>query len=88
MAAGLSRTIPALPVRDVEAAVVHYCDRLGFSMLHVSDGFAVLQRDEARLHLWQAGDTSWPTRADLRERPRRLGRRVVPRRYRELSDRD
>ena len=56
--AGLGRTIPALPVRDLTAAVAHYCDRLGFTALHVDEGFAVLQRDEARVHLWQAGDTS------------------------------
>jgi catechol 2,3-dioxygenase-like lactoylglutathione lyase family enzyme len=67
--AGLGRTIPALPVRDLTAAVAHFCDRLGFIALHVDEGFAVLQRDEARVHLWQAGDTSWSARPDLRERP-------------------
>jgi catechol 2,3-dioxygenase-like lactoylglutathione lyase family enzyme len=71
--AGLGRTIPALPVRDLTAAVAHYCDRLGFTALHVDEGFAVLQRDEARVHLWQAGDTSWSARQDLRERPVRSG---------------
>jgi catechol 2,3-dioxygenase-like lactoylglutathione lyase family enzyme len=67
--AGLSRTIPALPVRDIGSAVAHYRDRLGFTPLHVDDGFAVLQRDDARVHLWHAGDDSWSTRDDLRERP-------------------
>jgi uncharacterized glyoxalase superfamily protein PhnB len=67
--AGLGRTIPALPVRDVTTAVAHYRDRFGFTALHVDDGFAVLQRDEARVHLWQAGDASWSARLDLRERP-------------------
>jgi catechol 2,3-dioxygenase-like lactoylglutathione lyase family enzyme len=67
--AGLGRTIPALPVRDIAAAVAHFRDRLGFTSIHVDDGFAVLQRDEARVHLWRAADASWATREDLRERP-------------------
>jgi uncharacterized glyoxalase superfamily protein PhnB len=67
--AGLGRTIPALPVRDVTNAVEHYRDRFGFTALHVDEGFAVLERDEARVHLWQAGDESWSARDDLRERP-------------------
>ncbi len=67
--AGLGRTIPALPVRDVTKAVEHYRDRFGFTALHVDEGFAVLERDEARVHLWQAGDESWSARDDLRERP-------------------
>jgi catechol 2,3-dioxygenase-like lactoylglutathione lyase family enzyme len=67
--AGLARAIPALPVRDVGTAVGHYRDRLGFTPVHVEDGFAVLQRDDARVHLWQAADRSWSGREDLRERP-------------------
>lgn len=67
--AGLGRTIPALPVRDVGAAADYYRDRLGFSALHVDSDFAVLQRDDARVHLWQAADPSWSRREDLRERP-------------------
>jgi hypothetical protein len=31
-AAGLGRTIPALPVRDVPAAVTHVLERFGFSV--------------------------------------------------------
>jgi catechol 2,3-dioxygenase-like lactoylglutathione lyase family enzyme len=67
--AALGRTIPALPVRDIATAVAHFQDRLGFIPLHVDDGFAVLERDDARLHLWQAADRSWSAREDLRERP-------------------
>ena len=67
--AGLGRTIPALPVRDIATAVTHFQDRLGFTPLHVDDGFAVLERDDARLHLWHASDRSWSAREDLRERP-------------------
>ena len=57
--AGLGRTIPALPARDVAAAVEFYGERLGFGVLHHDDGFAVLRRDEAVLHLWQADDERW-----------------------------
>jgi hypothetical protein len=67
--AGLGRTIPALPVRSITTAVEHFRDRLGFAPLHVDDGFAVVQRDDARIHLWEAADPTWSRREDLRERP-------------------
>ncbi len=61
----LSRTIPALPARDVAAAVAFYVDRLGFEAVHHDGGFAVIRRDEAALHLWEAGDESWTARDGL-----------------------
>jgi catechol 2,3-dioxygenase-like lactoylglutathione lyase family enzyme len=64
----LSQTIPALPVRDAAAAIDFYRDRLGFDVLHHDGGFAVLRRDEAVLHLWEASDESWRKGVDL-ERP-------------------
>jgi RimJ/RimL family protein N-acetyltransferase/catechol 2,3-dioxygenase-like lactoylglutathione lyase family enzyme len=71
--AGLGRTIPALPVRSVTAAVAFYRERLGFAPAHEEPGFAVLRRDDATLHLWQAGDDEWRARPDLAERPVRSG---------------
>ena len=71
--AGLHRTIPALPVRDVPAAVAHYRDRLGFDANHVDESFAVLVRDDAVIHLWAASDDGWRSRPDLAERPIRSG---------------
>lgn len=68
----MSQTIPALPVRDVPAAVAFYRDRLGFTVVHHDDGFAVLARDDAVLHLWQAGDESWRERESF-DRPIRSG---------------
>lgn len=68
----LSQTIPALPVRDAAAAVDFYRDRLGFDILHHDGGFAVMCRDEAVLHLWEASDESWRER-DSREEPVRSG---------------
>jgi catechol 2,3-dioxygenase-like lactoylglutathione lyase family enzyme len=61
----MNQTIPALPVRDAAAAVDFYRDRLGFEVLHHDGGFAVLGRDEAVLHLWEASDASWRERDSL-----------------------
>jgi catechol 2,3-dioxygenase-like lactoylglutathione lyase family enzyme len=58
----MSKTIPAMPVRDVAAGVGFYRDRLGFESLHHDGGFAVLRRDEAVVHLWEASDESWRER--------------------------
>jgi catechol 2,3-dioxygenase-like lactoylglutathione lyase family enzyme len=65
----LSQTIPAMPVRDAAAASEFYRDRLGFEVLHQDEGFAVLGRDDAQVHVWQAGDESWRERVALRETP-------------------
>jgi catechol 2,3-dioxygenase-like lactoylglutathione lyase family enzyme len=67
------QTIPALPVRDVARSVVFYRDRLGFDVPHHDGGFAVLVRDEAVLHLWQADDERWRDRESLGDRPVRSG---------------
>jgi catechol 2,3-dioxygenase-like lactoylglutathione lyase family enzyme len=58
----LSQTIPALPVRNAAAAVEFYRGKLGFEVLHHDGGFAVLCRDEAVLHLWEASDETWRQR--------------------------
>lgn len=63
----LSQTIPALPVRDAAAAVAFYRDRLGFGVLHHDGGFAVVARDEAVVHLWEASDESWREREPAQE---------------------
>ena len=67
--AGMHRTIPALPVRDVSAAAAFYEERLGFAVRHRDAGFAVLARDEAVLHLWEAGDEGWRSRGDFAQKP-------------------
>jgi catechol 2,3-dioxygenase-like lactoylglutathione lyase family enzyme len=58
----MSQTIPAMPVRDAAAAVDFYRERLGFKVLHHDGGFAVMGRDEAVVHLWEASDESWRER--------------------------
>jgi catechol 2,3-dioxygenase-like lactoylglutathione lyase family enzyme len=55
----LAQTIPALPVRDASRAVEFYRDKLGFDVVHHDGGFAVLKRDGAEVHLWEASDESW-----------------------------
>jgi catechol 2,3-dioxygenase-like lactoylglutathione lyase family enzyme len=64
----LDQTIPAMPVRDADAAVAFYRDRLGFEALHHDAGFAVMRRDDAVVHLWEANDESW-RRRDLADEP-------------------
>nr|MBA2427307.1 VOC family protein [Actinomycetota bacterium] len=52
----------AMPVRNAAAAVAFYRDRFGFEVQHEDGGFAVMRRDEAVLHLWEASDESWRER--------------------------
>ena len=72
MSAALLQAIPAIPVQDAAAAVAFYRDRLGFEVLHHDSGFAVLARDEAVVHLWEAGDESWRERDSI-DKPIRSG---------------
>jgi catechol 2,3-dioxygenase-like lactoylglutathione lyase family enzyme len=72
VSATLSRTIPALPVHDAAAAARFYRDRIGFEIRHHDDGFAVVARDDAVVHLWQSDDESWRERP-LLERPVQSG---------------
>jgi len=68
MGVTLTQTIPALPVRDAARAVDFYRDKLGFDVVHHDGGFAVLKRDDAEVHLWEASDETWRERA-AGERP-------------------
>src|SRR3954453_6662397 len=67
--AGLTRTIPALPVRDVGTAAAHYRDRFGFDARYEAADLAVLVRDDAVLHVWVASDEEWRSRGDLTGQP-------------------
>jgi catechol 2,3-dioxygenase-like lactoylglutathione lyase family enzyme len=57
-----------MPVHVMSAAVAFYRDRLGFEVLHHEGGFAVMGRDEAVVHLWEASDETW-RRRDSGESP-------------------
>jgi catechol 2,3-dioxygenase-like lactoylglutathione lyase family enzyme len=65
--------VPALPVQDIAVAAAFYGERLGFSVRHADDDFAILQRDAAELHLWAASDQSWKERVNLAGEPVRSG---------------
>jgi len=56
----LLSAIPALPVRDIATATTFYAERFGFTLIHADTGFAVLVRDDVRLHLWAANDPLTP----------------------------
>ncbi len=60
----LLRTIPALPVQSIAQSVAFYRDKLGFTVGHVEDTFAILQRDDAEIHLWAACDENWRHRSN------------------------
>ena len=62
MAVTLTETIPALPARDMAAAVDFYRERFGFDVVHHDGGFAIVRRDGATIHLWEASDEEWRRR--------------------------
>ena len=53
------KSIPALPVRHIPQSIDFYTSRLGFSVPHFDDGFAIVTRDEVEIHLWAASDEKW-----------------------------
>jgi hypothetical protein len=55
------------------SAVAHYRDRFGFDAPHVEDGFALLRRDDAEIHLWAASDEEWRKRDDFVAQPMSSG---------------
>lgn len=58
-AAGMLGAIPVLPVRDPEAAVRFYAERMDFAIGHLEAGYAIVQTDRIQIHLWGATDESW-----------------------------
>lgn len=60
--------MPALPVASLSASVDHYVRAFGFAVRHQDAGFAIVVRDDAELHLWEAGDVGWRDRADPADR--------------------
>lgn len=56
----LLSAIPALPVSNIETATSFYRNRLGFDVIHADAGFAVVARDQVRVHLWAANDPNMP----------------------------
>lgn len=59
----MKKTIPALPVVNIDKGVRFYEDKLGFTGEHQDDGFAILTRDDVEIHLWAACDHHWKFRS-------------------------
>jgi catechol 2,3-dioxygenase-like lactoylglutathione lyase family enzyme len=51
--ARLLRVAPEIPVRDLAEAVHYYQSKLGFVLVSGLPGYAILERDEVALHLFQ-----------------------------------
>lgn len=47
-----TRTIPGLPVVDIEEVTRFYEDKLGFDIGYPDDTFAIAIRDGVELHPW------------------------------------
>jgi catechol 2,3-dioxygenase-like lactoylglutathione lyase family enzyme len=58
----LKTAIPYLPVKDIKKAIQFYQAKLGFRCTYKEINFAILVRDEVKLHLWLAHDRSWKVR--------------------------
>ncbi|MBI1342461.1 MAG: bleomycin resistance family protein [Terrimonas sp.] len=61
----MKKTIPALPVQDIRQSMEFYTARLGFTVRHHDEGFAIVVRDEVEIHLWKSGDESWRNKGAL-----------------------
>ena len=59
----MKKTIPALPVQDINVSCSYYTNRLGFTIRHQEETFAIAVRDDIEIHLWQACDKSWKWRS-------------------------
>lgn len=53
---------PALPVTDINRSLEFYRDKIGFSVRHQENGFAILNHDTVEIHLWLANDEKWKKR--------------------------
>ena len=61
----MQKTTPALPVQNIKQSCEYYTNRLGFSIRHQEETFAIAVRDEIEIHLWQSSDKSWKWRSIL-----------------------
>jgi len=61
----MQKTIPALPVKSIKQSCEYYTTKLGFTIRHREETFAIAVRDEIEIHLWQSCDKSWRWRSFL-----------------------
>lgn len=59
----MRKTTPALPVQNIKTSCAYYTNRLGFTIRHQEETFAIAVRDEIEIHLWQSCDKSWKWRS-------------------------
>ncbi len=57
------KSIPALPVINIESGVKFYQDKFSFTCAYSDNDFAKLIWDEVEIHLWIACDKSWKWRS-------------------------
>lgn len=58
----MKKTIPALPVQNIEESVKFYSEKLGFKAAYFDGEFAKVIRDEIEIHLWASSDESWKSK--------------------------
>ena len=61
----MQKTRPGLPVQSMKQSREYYTYKLGFTIRHQEETFAIAVRDEIEIHLWQAYDKSWKWRSVL-----------------------
>ncbi len=59
----MKKSIPALPVQNIEKAIEFYTSKMGFSVPYHDDGFARIIRDDVEIHLWASSDETWKNRS-------------------------
>lgn len=57
------KTIPTLPVHNIDNATKFYKTKYGFTCEYKDIGFSKLRRDEVEIHLWSSCDKSWKWRS-------------------------
>jgi catechol 2,3-dioxygenase-like lactoylglutathione lyase family enzyme len=60
---------PVFQVKNVQASVAFYSDKLGFIIRHQEGGSAIVRRNRTDIILTAATDERWRTRQNLAERP-------------------
>lgn len=61
----MQKTIPALPVQDIKVSCEYYTTKLGFTIRHQEETFAIAVRDDVEIRLWQSYDKTWKLRGVL-----------------------
>lgn len=52
----MQKTIPAMPVQDIKSSCRYYISKLGFTIRHQEETFAIAVRVDIEIRLWAARD--------------------------------